>query len=484
MASSFYGVRVIEEATSAGSPTTAASGIVIAFGTAPIQQVDGTANEIVVANSYDEAVSALGYSDDWDKYTLCEAIYCHFRLYSMSPLLLVNVLDPAAHCTAVEEQTYTLTNDKVELSGDAIADTIVVKGGGATLTAGTDYDVFYEDGNCYIEALTGGAIKNDSLAEITVSYSAVDFEAEDLVSDIIGGYDVNTGKSTGMELMDMAYFKGRVLPDIMIAPGFSQYSEVAAVMAAKATFSTVFRCVCICDLDTTTNLSYQQAVESKAADASFLNEKQILCWPMVALNDQKYHMSTQLASLMSQVDSNNDDVPSRAASNQVMQADSTILADGTEVLLDLTQSNYLRANGIVTAYNFVNGFTAWGVYTAMVTESTDPKDVFINIVRMFNYVANSIILTFWSRIDENLTPRYAESIVDEINIWLNSLASSEHLLGARCALNSDENPTEDLLAGIVRVHIYMTPPTPAQEIDAYVEYDVDYVATAFSTDSE
>lgn len=479
----FYGVRTKEQSTSVNVPTIATSGVVIAFGTAPIHQVDGEANQIVVAHNYEEAVSALGYSDDWEKYTLCEVMYSHFKLYGMSPLLLVNVLDPDSHKSAVAEKSYTVTSGKVELTGDAIASTIVVSGDDGALTEGTDYDTFYEDGKCYIEALSGGAM--ESLTSVKISYSEVSFELDDLTDAVIGGYDVSTGKSTGMELMDMAYFKEAILPDIMIAPGFSHKSTVAAVMAAKTTFSTVFRAVCICDMDTSTVTDYQKAAETKAAAGSFKNIKQIVCWPMVALEDRKFHLSTQLAGCMCEVDADNDGVPSKVASNKTLQADSAILADGTEVLLDITQANYLRNQGIVTAYNFVNGFTAWGALTACATESTDPKDIFINITRMFNYVANTIVLTYWSRIDENLTPRFSESIIDELNMWLNSLVSTENLLGARCELRDEENPTADLMNGIVRVHIYMTPPSPTQEIDAVLEYDVDYVSAVLGdTDSE
>jgi phage tail sheath protein FI len=103
--------------------------------------------------------------------------------------------------------------------------------------------------------------------------------------------------------------------------------------------------------------------------------------------------------------------------------------------------------------------------------------MFINIHRMFNYVANTCVLTYWSRIDENLTRRYAESITDELNIWLNRLVSTGALLGARCELKAEENPDTDLMAGIIRVHVYMTPPSPAQEVDFLLEYDADYVSS-------
>ena len=34
------------------------------------------------------------------------------------------------------------------------------------------------------------------------------------------------------------------------------------------------------------------------------------------------------------------------------------------------------------------------------------------------------------------------------------------------------------MAGIIKIHIYLTPPSPAQEIDFVLEYDASYVAQA------
>jgi hypothetical protein len=473
---SFYGVKPKEIATSVATPTTADSGVVIAIGTAPIHQVGGKANEIVIANTYDEAVSALGYSDDWDKYTLCEVMYSHFKLYGMAPIILVNVLDPTSKAKEVTAQTMAITSGQIALTGDAIGDTITVKNGSTTYVAGTDYDVFYEDGQCIVEVLSGGAMDTAGITSAQVSYSEVSFELADMKNAVIGGFDTKTGQSTGMELVDMAYFKGQVLPDILIAPGFSSDPEVAAVMGAKTTFSGVFKGVCLCDFDTTENRDYQAAAAAKAASGSFQQTKQIVCWPMLGLGDRVFHYSTQLASLMSATDEDNDNIPSESPSNKTLQADCAILEDGTEVLLDLTQANYLRGQGVATVCNFVNGFTAWGSYTACYPGNTDPKDMYINVTRMFNYVANTCVLSFWSRIDERMTSRFAESVVDELNMWLNGLKNDGHLLGCRVELKSDENPTTDLMAGIVRIHIYMTPPGPVQEVDFLEEYDVSYLS--------
>lgn len=36
----------------------------------------------------------------------------------------------------------------------------------------------------------------------------------------------------------------------------------------------------------------------------------------------------------------------------------------------------------------------------------------------------------------------------------------------------------NLMAGIIKLHVYMTPPSPAQEIDFVLEYDASYVTSA------
>lgn len=53
-----------------------------------------------------------------------------------------------------------------------------------------------------------------------------------------------------------------------------------------------------------------------------------------------------------------------------------------------------------------------------------------------------------------------------------------YLLGARVEMLENENPLTNLMAGIIKLHVYMTPPSPAQEIDFVLEYDASYVTSA------
>ena len=73
----FHGVRCSEVPTSITTPVNATAGLPVVFGTAPVHLTDEPekyVNNPVICNSWDEAVNALGYSEDWDKYTLCEAM--------------------------------------------------------------------------------------------------------------------------------------------------------------------------------------------------------------------------------------------------------------------------------------------------------------------------------------------------------------------------------------------------------------------------
>ena len=77
---------------------------------------------------------------------------------------------------------------------------------------------------------------------------------------------------------------------------------------------------------------------------------------MFGLGDRAFHASVHAAGLMGKTDSDNGGCPAESPSNKSLQIDRAMLADGTTVLLDLAQANYLNSNGIVTALNPIIGY--------------------------------------------------------------------------------------------------------------------------------
>ena len=110
-----HGFIINEAATSVTAPLTATAGLQVVVGTAPVNMLDDPAaavNTPMIVRSYKEAVEAAGYSDDFEDYTICEAVNASFQVMNVGPLVLINVLDPAKHTTAVEE-TAVQVNDGV-----------------------------------------------------------------------------------------------------------------------------------------------------------------------------------------------------------------------------------------------------------------------------------------------------------------------------------------------------------------------------------
>lgn len=477
----YHGVSTKQVATSVSTPVTAASGVTFVVGTAPVHVLGAGengnysgVNTPVMCNSYSEAVSSLGYSDDWEKYTLSEVIYNHFQLYATAPVFFVNVLDPAKHKISVAAESYKVVDGKAKLPYEAIAESVKI----AEYKRGEDFDLLYDSGALVVEILDGGGIPTET-TEITAAFDKVD-PSQIAKADIIGGFDVNTKKSSGFELIEAVFPKYGIAPDILICPKWSSDSEVAAIMATKAAgINGVFQAKALIDVDTSTVKHYADVTAWKK-EKNINDKTQALCFPMCKLGDRIFHLSVQMAGLMAKVDADNDGCPAESASNKNLKIDSTVLSDGTEVWLDLTQANYLNSNGITTALNFMGGFVLWGNETACYPANTDVKDYFLCVSRMFDWVSNSLVLTYWSKVDNKFNRRLIDNIVDSVNIWLNGLVSEEKLLGGRVEFNEAENPDTSLMSGKAIFHIYLTPPSPAKEIEFVLEYDVSYVAAALA----
>lgn len=474
MASITHGIETSKLRTSVSTPVTVASGIHFVVGTAPVHTVGGKVNEVVMLTEYKEAAELIGYSDDWKKYSLSEEVYTSLKLYGISPIFVVNVLDPEKHKKSVDGEELAVVDNKIKLPFETIESSIEITG----KTKDEDYGVIYSDGYCVVEFL------EDTIATLTVSHDEVD---PSLVTkkDIIGGFDVNKHKSTGFELVDEVFPKYTYAPDLILCPNWSHDSEVAAIMSAKAeNINAVFDADAILDIDTSeSGVTYYTDAPEWKKKHNFTKTNEIVCFPRLKLGDTEYNYSTQLAALISKTDQDGDygdGTPCESASNKSLQADSMVIASGEEVLLDVPKANYLNDNGIVTAVNFYNGFVSWGNYTAAFPSSTDPVDYFYCVSRMFKWVAKTVVLTYWSSIDGKMTRRLIDTVLQGVNDWLNGLTSEEKILGGRVEFREDENTETALMAGKAKFHVFLTPPSPMQKMDFVFEYDISYLTALFA----
>ncbi len=484
----YHGVTTRELPTSLIPPVQIDGGLPVIIGTAPLHLAsddDGLSNvnKAKLIYSYSEAVQQFGYSDDWDKYTLCEFIYSQFALYGYSPCVLINVLDTTKHSAKLNGVKWMIQDGAINLGQDVLISGLEA----ASLVASTetetkvvykldeDYSLAYDDdGNLILNVISGGALVGKTLAYLT--YTKIKPELV-TANDIIGGINSATGDRKGLELVGEVFPKFRLIPGLIAAPKWSEIPAIAAVMRAKCeNINGVFTAMSVVDIPSDSGGAdvYSEVAEWKNTN-NYMSEFQIACWPLVKLDDKVFHLSTQLIGLINSVDNDNGDIPFESPSNKNLQMNACVNSAGKEIYLGKDQADLLNSQGVVTALNFYGGWKAWGNRTAIYPSSTDPKDDFIPIRRMFNWIRNEFTLTFWQKVDKPINYRLIRSIVDTFNVRLNGLHAIEAIVDGRIEFNSSENPITSLMDGSLTFHIYYTPPSPAEKIEGVFEYDPDYL---------
>lgn len=474
----FHGVYNSEIDTSLTAPIQGSAGLQVIFGTAPIhlsRDPAAAVNKPMLCYSFSECQQSVGYSDNFKDFTLCQSIDACFRVFNVAPIILVNVLDPSkkAHTSDNEEtQVPVADGQAVYTKPYVLLDTLVVKNGEKQLEQDMDYIAAHDDdGNVLITILSEEDQKAENLTVSSKSLNPAGVTRE----DVVGGVDALTDKETGMELVRHIYPKLGMVPGLLLAPGWSGDAVVAAALQAKTeAINGVFVCNCLLDIPTDGEDGAAVYTDAKVAKEKMgaSSNHAVALWPMVAVGDKIYHYSAMFGALTAYTDASNADVPYESPSNKDLRITATVLADGTEVVLDQQQANdVLNANGITTAIN-MNGFKSWGNSTAAYPSTTDPKDRWFAVRRFFDWDGNNFIRTYFQKVDKSGNKRLIRSIVDSQNIVGNGYVARDYCAGYRMEFLESENPATNLINGHLTVHTYLAPYIPAEYIENIREYDV------------
>jgi phage tail sheath protein FI len=343
-----HGVYTKQLPTSILPPARVDSAIPVVIGTAPVHMVKagytGPVNEPVLAHTYAGAVEALGYSEDWASYSLCEFMFSQFGLFGVGPLVLINVFDPATHKSNVAAEAKALANDQITLDHPGlVAD--------PTVQDDTDTTAYVLDTDYSVDRITGviTRIATGSIGATDTLHVTYDYGDPSLVDadDIIGGIDSGTGARSGMELIEEVFPRFQLVPGLICAPGWSQNPLVAAVMGTKAaSINGLFRAMAVVDIDCsgTGVEKYTDATNWKTTN-NYTDENMIVCWPKLKLEGKQFWMSTQAAGLMGKVDQLNGSIPYESPSNKALEMNGLILADGTEVIMGHSEGHLPQQPG-------------------------------------------------------------------------------------------------------------------------------------------
>ena len=88
-----HGIRTSRQATQLATPVTSDGCLQCIIGTAPVNLAADpydTVNKPFVAYKKADAISALGYSDDFENYTLCQSVYATFDVFDLALVLFLS----------------------------------------------------------------------------------------------------------------------------------------------------------------------------------------------------------------------------------------------------------------------------------------------------------------------------------------------------------------------------------------------------------
>ena len=467
--------------------TTAERGIQVVIGTAPVNMLDDPSSAVntpILLSELSDVSGSTGYSTDLDDYTIMQAVHATFEVFDTAPIVAINVLDPSAHTTAGKTSEGAMSGGIYTPSDIGIlTSTLVIKDstGATTYTKGTDYSVaFNDDGRLSITRISSGSIST-ATATIQAEYSILD-------PSLVTSADI----ISGIAIVDKVFQLTDTIPEIIIAPGFSQKPAVAeALVTAAKAVSTVFKATAVVDIDSTTVTTIADAISWKSTNG-YSDRNLIVCFPKVETNQDKIiWMSAMLAALMQYTDAQNDGTPFVSPSNKTFNIDAAMLGDSsnTQVLYTLDEANELNAEGIFTALKFQK-WRSWGDNTGYYSYTEeeagteyDPKDQYISIKRGLDWQNNGFITRYWSKIDSPMNYRAIQTLITDENQYYNAFITDGLVAGMSIVYDQSENTMAVILAGKIILHQYLTPYLPIQTISNTIQFDATMLETALGGES-
>lgn len=466
------------------------SDVVAAYiGTAPINLIRGYAEKnlvnmpIKVANMSDTQ-SKLGYSADWEAFTLCEAFAEHFdnTVGNVGPIYVVNVLDPDTHKAAEKTTTeLTFSNQRAEFeSSDIILDTFAI----ADKVEGVDYSLEYNyaKGTVVVKLL-----KTDAATTAQCSYNTVDASAVE-AADIIG-QTTEDGQYTGLHALKLLYQNHNAVLNMLAAPG---WSHIPAVY--KAMVSSVQKLNGHWDAFVNADVPLEDA-DGKAIDTiakaiawketnGYTSERSKVYWPKVKDGSGRvYNLATAGQATMMRVDMSHDSVPFESPSNkEIMATGQYFGADSKHNGFDQQTGNSLNEKGITTACFWGGQWVLWGPHTAAFSYggNHDARAIFDVNIRMLMHITNSFQKDHGTKIDQPMTPQEKDTILNYERQKLDTLCGIGALIGTPSVeFMETENPVADMMNGDFVWNFDVTNTPPFKSGTARVSYTDEGFAAFF-----
>ena len=446
------------------------------IGTAPINLIRGFADKDLVnmpikISNMSDAQDKLGYSDDWAKFTLCEAFAEHFdnTVQNVGPIYVVNVLDPATHkkSGSATEKSLVFANHRCEFESDTIIlDTFAI----ADKVEGTDYTLDYNFAKktVVVKVLTGNASQT-----LTATFNEIDTSG--IAAATIVGSKTSAGAYTGLFAFELLYQYHNAVLNVLAAPGWSDMPAVYTAMVSTVTkLNGHWDGFALADIPLTNVATIADAITWKATNGYDAENSKVFCPQVKDAQGRVFHLSTACAATMLAVDQSHEGVPFESPSNKPIMATAQYFgASSTNKGFDQETANSLNEKGITTAAFWGGRWVLWGPHTAAYTYngSMDARAIFDATLRTLMYITNSFQLDHGVEIDRPMTPQDRDSVLNAELAKLDRLKAIGALIGEPEVLFVEsENPVSDMINGDFVWHFNVTNTPPFKSGTARVTY--------------
>ncbi|MDE6053404.1 MAG: phage tail sheath family protein [Lachnospiraceae bacterium] len=455
-------------------------------GTAPVNLIRvykkfGIINTPVKLSNLPNAQQTVGYSEKWDKFTLCEAVSAHFdnTLGNIGPVYVINVLDPDINRKAqgnAVNVSLVFSNGQATIKSDMIIlDTLALEG----LAEDTDYSVDYNFTNGTVILRSIGTEKISGT--VAASYLEVDLDGID-VDTIIGGVTAD-GEYSGLGALQLLYQEQYQVCDLLMAPGWSHIPKVYnAMLKAAEQINGHWDAFVLADIPLKTDedggavsIETISAAKEWKKQNGYTSERSKVFWPKGRDNSGKvYHLSTLAAVEFMRIDYTHASVPFETCGNKQIPITRQYFGEASKNRgFDQITSKELTSDGISTCVFWGGNWVLWGDHTAAYTygADVDPRAIFDVSMRMLFYITNSFQREWGTTIDEPFTKQLRDRIINREQEKLDALVAQGALIGNPSVLFLESNnSTEDMMNGDFRWDIPVTPTPPLKSATVYVAY--------------
>ena len=461
---------------------------IVYIGTAPVHTLaleDGESYNVnvpVVVNNISEARQLFGYSEDWAKYTLCEAMHVHLENKGVGPLVFINVLDPtkAAHKGTSGNVSKTPENGRVTIPSaeDIILDSVVVKttgGSQETKVKGVDYSIAY---SIEKQAITISELSSGSLGTAALSIAYNTINAAGVTNDDVIGSSDGLGLNTGIFAIKNVYQVTGYIPSFLAAPGFSSIPAIhSALYQNSQKINDHWDAYMFVDLPLTNggaSLTLDSAVTYKNANG-FTKQNETVFFPMAAGTDGAYyHLSVLAAANFQELLLGQDGVPYKSASNTdcaIIKNLYTGAADVGRLYDDAIINAKLNKNGIASACYVGGRWAIWGAHSADYDQNNGDR---INVAEtnrmMLFYISNDFQHRRTRDVDQPMSANDLKTIVAEEQARLDALRKMGALLFGEVFLDASAKARSDIMNGDYAFTFNVTTTPLAKSLTAIVNW--------------